>query len=290
MFSFFKKRLFEAISRVSELDARKLDELFFDIELALLEANVCLEVVEDLKKRIKTKLLGRKVAKDEAKKIIIDSLREEILDVLNKKLDFENILKNKPTVILFLGVNGSGKTLTVAKLAKWFKDKNYSVVIAASDTFRAASIEQLENYAKDIGVKVIKLHYGADPAAVAYNAIQHAKAKNIDVVLIDTAGRMHTNYNLLEEMKKIVRVAQPHLKIFVFDALTGNDAVEQAKAFNSVGIDAIIATKLDADEKGGALLSVAYVLQKPIIFVGTGQNYEDLEHFDINKYLKNLGL
>ena len=290
MFSFFKKKFFEAVSGLRELDARKLDELFFDIELALLEANVCLEVVEDLKKRVKAKLLGRKVARGEAREIIIESLREEILDVLNKKIDFDDILKNKPGVILFLGVNGSGKTLTVAKLAKWFKDKGYSVVIAAGDTFRAASIEQLESYANDIKVKIVKSQYKADPAAVAYNAIQHAKAKNVDVVLIDTAGRMHTDYNLLEEMKKIIKVAQPHLKIFVFDALTGNDAVEQAKAFNSVGVDAIIATKIDADEKGGALLSVAYILQKPIIFIGTGQNYEDLEHFDVNKYLKNLGL
>jgi len=153
-------------------------------------------------------------------------------------------------------------------------------VIAASDTFRAGSIEQLSLHAENIGIKVIKHNYGADPAAVAFDAINHAKARSIDVVLIDTAGRSEMNKNLMDEMKKLVRVANPDMKIFIGDSLAGNAVVEQAEKFSEIGLDGSILTKVDADSRGGAALSISYITEKPILFIGTGQGYDDLEPFD----------
>ncbi|MFH8108750.1 MAG: signal recognition particle-docking protein FtsY, partial [Candidatus Aenigmatarchaeota archaeon] len=194
----------------------------------------------------------------------------------------------KPFVILFLGFNGSGKTSSLAKLGKWLVDGGYTCVFAASDTFRAASIEQLEEHAKKLGIRVIKHKYGADPAAVAFDAIAHAKANGIDFVLIDTAGRAHTNKNLMEQMNKIVKVAKPDLKVLVVDSLTGNDAVIQARLFNEVGIDAVIFTKVDVNEKGGAILSVTHELKKPILFLSHGQEYQEIEKYDANKFVNVL--
>jgi len=199
--------------------------------------------------------------------------------------------KEKPYIIAFFGINGSGKTTTIAKLASMLKEMKISCVLAASDTFRAASIEQLQHNADKIGVKLIKHGYGSDPAAVAFDAIKHAKAKNIDVVLIDTAGRMHSNQNLIDELKKITRVTKPDLKIFVGESIAGNDCVEQAKTFNdAVGIDGIILAKADIDEKGGAAVSVSYVTKKPILYLGTGQKYGDLEPFNKEKIMNSIGL
>ena len=199
--------------------------------------------------------------------------------------------KEKPYIIAFFGINGSGKTTSIAKLANMLKEEKISCVLAASDTFRAASIEQLQQHADKLGIKMIKHDYGSDPAAVAFDAIKHAKAKSIDVVLIDTAGRMHSNTNLIDEMKKIIRVAKPDLKIFVGESITGNDCVEQAKTFNeAVGIDGIILAKADIDEKGGAAVSVSYVTKKPILFLGTGQKYGDLQVFNSEVVMKSLGL
>jgi fused signal recognition particle receptor len=191
--------------------------------------------------------------------------------------------------MLFLGINGSGKTTTIARLAYMLKQKNISVVLGAGDTFRAASIEQLEKHASNLGVPIIKQNYGSDPAAVAFDTIAYAKSHKIDVVLIDTAGRMHTKTDLIREMEKIVRVSKPDLKIFVAESITGNDAIEQAKVFNeSVNIDGIILTKADVDERGGTCISVSYITGKPILFIGVGQEYKDLEKFDKEKIIKNL--
>ena len=203
----------------------------------------------------------------------------------------EKIKQKKPFVICFVGINGSGKTTTIAKIAKLLLNKKFTVVLAAADTFRAAAIDQLQLHANKLGVKLIKHNYGSDPAAVAFDAVKHAQAKGVDVVLIDTAGRMHSNENLIDEMKKIVRVAKPDLKIFVGESITGNDCVEQAKQFNeAIGIDAIILAKADVDEKGGAAISVSYVTQKPIVYIGTGQDYEDLKEFDQKMVINSLGL
>jgi fused signal recognition particle receptor len=176
-------------------------------------------------------------------------------------------------------------------MARLLMDNNLSVILAAADTFRAAAIDQLQYHGDKLGIKVIKQDYGSDPAAVAYDAVKHAKSKGTDVVLIDTAGRIHSNINLTDEMKKIVRVSQPDLKIFVGESITGNDCVEQAKKFNeAIGIDAIILSKADIDEKGGAAISVSYVTKKPILYIGTGQEYTDIKVFDPALVMDNLGL
>ncbi|MCE5213611.1 MAG: signal recognition particle-docking protein FtsY, partial [Methanobacterium sp.] len=207
----------------------------------------------------------------------------KILDVDSQDIDKLIALKRKqgePLKIMFVGINGTGKTTTIAKVATYYIDKGYKPVIAASDTFRAGAIEQLTHHADKIGVKIIKHKKGADPAAVAFDAVEHAKAQSKDLVLVDTAGRMQTNINLMDEMKKIKRVINPDLILFVGDALTGNDAVEQARKFDdAVGVDGIVLTKADADAKGGAALSIGHVISKPILFLGTGQSYSDIMVF-----------
>ena len=166
-----------------------------------------------------------------------------------------------------------------------------SSVIAASDTFRAAAIHQLDEHGEKLGIKVIKHDYGSDPAAVAFDARKYAEAKKIDVVLVDTAGRLHSNVNLMDEVKKIIRVVKPNLKVFVGESITGNDCVEQSKKFNEVvGIDSIILTKADVDEKGGAAISISYITGKPIIYLGVGQGHDDLRIFDEKELVRSLGL
>ncbi|NJF24701.1 signal recognition particle-docking protein FtsY [Thermococcus sp. Bubb.Bath] len=270
-----------------EIKEKDVEEALDELELELLEADVALEVVDELREKIKEKLVGRKVRIGTDKgKLIGEAVKEAVLDVLipPRRINLLDEIKKKgekPYVIAFVGFNGSGKTTTIAKLAHWLKKNGLSVVIAASDTFRAGAIEQVEEHAKRVGVRVIKHSYGADPAAVAYDAIQHAKARGIDVVLIDTAGRNELNRNLMDEMKKIARVAKPDLVIFVGDSLAGNSIIEQAKQFNdAVRIDGVILTKLDADSRGGAALSISHAIGAPILFVGMGQGYDDLRPFD----------
>jgi len=302
MFKFLRKKIKdaeEAIEKAGEeeekkgvfgISERKLDEILWQLEMALLEADVALEVAEKIKAEIKKKLIG--ISRKEAKETVEKALKEAIKNILKgSEGNFFEIIesKEKPIVIMFVGVNGSGKTTAIAKLAYQLQKHGYSCVIAAADTFRAGAIEQLEKHAEKLGVKLIKHDFGADPAAVAYDAIQHAKAKHKDFVLIDTAGRMQTNINLMEEMRKIKRVANPHLIIFVGDALTGNDAIEQAKKFNEVvGIDGVILTKVDADAKGGAALSIAYAIKKPLFFIGVGQEYEDQIPFKAEWMLERI--
>jgi len=181
---------------------------------------------------------------------------------------------------MFVGINGTGKTTASAKIANRLMKEGMTVVLAASDTFRAGAIEQLTIHSERLGCKIVKHSADADPAAVAFDAVEHAKAKRKDAVLVDTAGRMQTNSNLMDEMKKIKKVAKPDLVMFVGDSLAGNDAVEQAKAFDAaVGIDAIMLTKIDADSKGGAALSIAHSIGKPIAFVSDGQEYDKLIKF-----------
>lgn len=281
-----KPGLMERLLQV-EIKEKDVEDALDELELELLEADVALETVEALREKIKEKLVGKKVRIGTNKaKLIEGALRDAILEILTpqKKLDLLEMIRSKeekPFVIVFVGFNGSGKTTTIAKLANWLKKNGLSVVIAASDTFRAGAIEQIEEHAKRVGVKVIKHDYGADPAAVAYDAIQHARARGVDVVLVDTAGRNELNRNLMDEMKKIVRVTKPDLVIFVGDSLSGNAVVEQAKQFNeAVRIDGVILTKLDADARGGAALSISHAIGAPILFVGVGQGYDDLKPFD----------
>jgi len=272
------------------------DEIFSDLELILLENNVALEVVEKIKKDLKKELIGISIKKEEVEEKIKEALKISIESLLvTEPIDLIEKIRNHktemPFVIVFFGINGSGKTTTIAKIAYLLQKNNISCILAASDTFRAASIEQLEKHAEKLKVKVIKNKYGSDPASVAFDAISHAKSHKIKAVLIDTAGRMHTKSSLLKEMEKIVRVSKPDLKIFVAESITGNDAITQAKTFNeAIGIDAIILTKADVDEKGGTAISVSYVTGKPILYLGSGQKYEDLEIFNKNKIMKSLGL
>ena len=272
---------------------KQFDDLFWDLEVVLLENNVAVEVIEKIKNDLKKSIVDKPVPRGKVSDTILSSLKKSVSGLFDvPKVDiFERMEKKKPLVICFLGVNGSGKTTTIAKVAHLLQSYNFSCVIAAADTFRAAAIDQLEQHAKVLGVKLIKHDYGADPAAVAFDAIKYATAKSVDVVLIDTAGRLHSNANLMDEMRKIVRVASPDLKIFVGESITGNDCVEQAKQFNElVGIDGIVLAKADVDEKGGAAISVSYVTKKPILYLGVGQRYEDLEEFDSVKLLDGLGL
>ena len=271
----------------------KFDELFWDLELALLENNVAVEVIEKIKNDLKGQLVNKPIPRKKIQETIVGSLHKSIEELfLDAELDLVELArKKKPLIICFVGVNGSGKTTSIAKVAQLFKNNGFGVVLAAADTFRAAAIDQLSLHAEKLGVKLIKHDYGSDPAAVAFDAVKHAQATGKDVVLIDTAGRLHSNVNLMDEMRKIIRVAKPDLKIFVGESITGNDCVEQAKEFdNAVGIDGIILAKADIDEKGGAAISVSYVTKKPILYLGTGQEYDDLAAFDKERLLASMGL
>jgi fused signal recognition particle receptor len=273
--------------REKTISKNDIDELLWELEMSLLESDVALEVAEKIINSVKNDLVGKKIKRSSdisnyTRKALKKAV-SDILDVESKNID--HILEEKkaigePLIIMFVGINGTGKTTTIAKISTYFINKGHTPVIAASDTFRAGAIEQISHHAETIGVKIIKHKKGADPAAVAYDAVSHARAQNKEIVLVDTAGRMQTNINLMDEMAKIKRVVSPDLIIFVGDSLTGNDAVDQANKFNdSVGLDGIILTKADADAKGGAALSIGYVINKPILFLGVGQGYEDLVEF-----------
>ena len=289
--NFFTK-LIKKIS-TSKLLQEDFDEAFSDLEITLLENNVALEAVDKIKENLAKSLVGQQIKKTEAPARILAALKDSILSILIEPPDLIKIIKesNKPYVILFFGINGTGKTTSIAKLAHLLKKNNISSVLAAADTFRAASIEQLKTHADKIGVPIISSQYGADPASVAFDSIAYANKHNIKAVLIDTAGRMYTKENLLKEMEKIVRISKPNLKLFVGESITGNDAIDQARTFNeTIGIDGIILSKADIDEKAGTILSVSHITGKPIYFLGTGQGYNDLEVFSKKTVLKNLGL
>lgn len=284
------------------------EDLFWEFELALLEGNVASEVIEKIKSDLKEKLTSENVSRKEVGDVIFETLKnslDEVLsvptfdliekikqhqDVSSQNADSPNSVR-RPFVLCMVGVNGSGKTTTLAKLINLFQKNNLSMVVAAADTFRAAAIQQLEEHTTKLGVKLIKHDYNADPAAVAFDAIKHAKSKNIDLVLIDTAGRLQSNSNLMDELKKLIRVNKPDMNIFIGESITGNDCVEQAVAFNeAVGIDGIILSKADIDDKGGAAVSVSYVTKKPILYLGVGQTYDDLKPFNKKDMLETLGL
>jgi len=279
------------------LSSENLESALNELNLLLIGNDVATETADILCQKIKESFKGEQVSRLTSKsKFLFEILKEAITDILTpeKNIDLlEEIRKknitNSPYIICFLGVNGTGKTTTIAKIAHYLKKNNISSVVAAADTFRAAAIEQLSYHMQNVGIKVIKHEYKSDPASVAYDAVQHAKAKNINVVLVDTAGRQVSNKNLMREMQKIVRVAEPDLTLFIGDSLAGNDALTQAKEFNNeIGIDANILTKFDADAKGGAALSISYETKKPILFVGIGQGYDDLEPFNRELFISNI--
>jgi fused signal recognition particle receptor len=264
---------------------KRLDEVMGQLEVVLMESDVALEVVEKITASVRKELKEKKLRLGEDPAEAIEAaLRHAVVKVLAvPPLNLEKRIREgpKPFVILFIGVNGGGKTTSIAKIAAWLRKKGFGVVLAAGDTFRAGAIEQISVHAERLGVKVVRQGEGADPAAVAYDAVEHARSKHLDVVLVDTAGRQHTNTNLIEEAKKIRRVVKPNLTLFVGDALSGNDMVEQARMFmKELGFDGTVLTKLDTDTKGGSALSVTSVVQRPIVFLGVGQGYDDLKPFD----------
>lgn len=292
-----KKSFFESVKEkvtTKKIDEKQFDEFFWDIELSLMENNVATEVIDKIKEDLKKNLVDQPLKRGDVEDVIKDSLKKSLDEVLS--FETVNLIKKikeseKPFVIIFFGINGAGKTTTIAKVANLILKNRLNCLLVAGDTFRAAAIQQLEEHGKKLGVKVIRQDYGSDPAAVAFDGVKSAKAKGIDVVLIDTAGRQHSNENLMEEMKKIVRVIKPNMKIFIGESITGNDCIEQVKKFNEiVKIDGIILSKADIDEKGGTALSVSFVSGKPILYFGIGQKYDDLKEFDKNYVLKNLGL
>jgi len=273
----------------TEIKGKELDRLLEKFKLLLVQNDIALQVAEHVCQTMKERIEKTSVPRFGDKTEILESILSEVLkEVLNAggRIDIlEEIQKKRgtgqPTVIIFVGINGTGKTTTIAKVANFLQKKGFSVVVSCSDTYRTGSIEQLETHARRVGVRSIKHKYGADAAAVAFDTINYARSHGIDVVLIDTAGRMQTDRNLMKEIEKIVRVTSPDFTIFVGDALAGNDAVSQAEEFiKYVKVDGSILTKLDADAKGGSAISIAYVTKRPIVFLGVGQRYEDLAAFD----------
>jgi len=291
-----KKGIFSKISKkikTSTIKKEHIDEIFEELEIILLENSVALEVVDKIKENLSKDLEGIEVKKGEIEETITKTLKKSISDVLLDSPDLIKEIKEKEGIytIIFFGINGSGKTTSISKLASKLQKEGISCVFAAADTFRAASIEQLEKHGENLKIPVIKHRYGADPAAVAFDAKKYAEKNKIKCVLVDTAGRMYTKENLLKQMEKIIRVCKPDKKIFVGESITGNDMVEQAKAFDeTIRIDGSILTKADVDEKGGAILSISYLTKKPIYFLGIGQKYEDLQEFKKKNILKNLEL
>jgi len=299
VFDRLRKGLSSAVSKivVTELKADKLRPILDEFRLNLIENDVAVPVAYYITDELERRLDGVQVKRlGDRKDLVKDTLHEVLIEILTTK-ETVNLLERieqkrkakEPYTILFVGINGTGKTTSIAKVTQLLMKKGYSVVLAGADTYRAGSIEQLEQHSRKLGVRMIKHKYGADPAAVAYDAISHAESRGIDVVLIDTAGRIQTDRNLMSELGKIKRVVDPDLTVLVIDALIGNDAVLQAEEFHkSVNVDANILTKVDADVKGGASLSVAHVTGKPIIFIGVGQEYKDLEAFEPERFTQMI--
>lgn len=300
MFDKLKKAFSNAISDIGkkEITKKDLENTLFDLEIALLESDVAQEVIADISNSLKEKLLGLTLEKGQTAEEIIElNLKRSIYDILSKSgsLDLVKIIKTKkerqegPYIVVFLGINGTGKTTTVAKIANLLRKNDISVVLAASDTHRAGAIEQLHEHAKRLSLKMIHQRYGADPSAVARDAVEYGKKHRVDAILIDTAGRMQTAKNLMDEISKIVQVVKPDLKIFIGDSLAGNDAIFQATEFYSyTKFDGAILTKTDADSKGGSIISISYLTSKPIMYLGIGQNYDDIIPFDLDQFIESL--
>ena len=289
-----EKGIIEKIKK--KITEKKIEEndvkgILKDLEMGLISSDVALEASEKIINDLRNNLVGNFIKRGEIESVVKNSFRNSITEILKvESFDLiEKVKSKKPFLIVFLGFNGSGKTTSIARIGYLLKKNGLKCVFAAADCFRAASIEQLEEHGRNLDIEVIKHNYGADPAAVIFDAVKHAKAKDIDVILADTAGRSHANVNLMDELKKIIRVNNPDLKILVLDALTGNDIYDQCKLFNdAVDVDGLILTKADVYEKGGAAISASFTIKRPILYLGVGQNYEDLEKFDSNKIVERL--
>ena len=300
MFDKLKKAFSSAAKGIGqkEITEKLLDDTLLDLQIALLESDVAQEVTDDLAKKLKQELLGLKLEKgQDAEQIIRSKLQGTVAEIFARAGRFDLIEKIKakkaakagPYVVVFLGINGTGKTTTVAKMGNLIRKAGLSVVVAAGDTHRAGAIEQLTEHANRLSLKVVAQRYGADPSAVGRDAVDHARKNYIDAVLIDTAGRMQTSKNLMDEMSKIVRVVKPDSRMFIGDALAGNDTINQAREFfQYANFDAAVLTKVDADAKGGAAISIIHITSKPIAYIGVGQGYDDVIPFDPDKFLESL--
>ena len=279
-----------------ELKEKDIEDVLFQLEISLMESDVATEVIDSIKSDLKKKLIGTKVNKKEIEKFVKQSLIQSIsslfdsvekIDLLSKITSKKN--SSEPYIIMFVGINGTGKTTTLAKFAYLLQKSKFSVVVAAADTFRAGAIEQLKEHTSRLNLKIVAQNYGSDPAAVARDAVLYAKSHKIDCVLVDTAGRMQTSKNLMDQIEKITKVVNPDFKIFVGDSLAGNDVVNQAKEFHKhIKFDASILTKSDADARGGAALSIVKVTSTPVLYVGVGQEYKDLKTFDKELFLETV--
>ena len=262
---------------------KKIDEeLYEELEEVLIRSDVGVTTSFDLVERLRKEVRQRNISNPSELTLI---LQELIVELLGEE-ETLTLAKQGPSVILVVGVNGVGKTTTIGKLANWFKKDGKRVIMAAGDTFRAAAIDQLEVWGERAGVEVIKHREGSDPAAVAYDAVQAAKSRNIDVVIVDTAGRLHNKVNLMEELRKVKRVIEreipgaPHEVLLVLDATTGQNALQQAKLFQEVaGVTGIVLTKLDGTAKGGVVLGIRGETQIPVKWIGIGEAMEDLRPF-----------
>ncbi len=275
-------RLKSAVFREVRVSHNDVEPFLEQLKISLLQSDVNYEVTEKILSKMETELTARPIEAKDLQRNISGIIRSSILSVLSKGSDIDMIGNARarkgsgdPFRILFLGPNGAGKTTAMAKLAHMFMKNGFTCVLSASDTFRAAAIEQTAYHASKLGIHAIKGNYGADPASIAFDAIAYAKAHGIDVVLIDSAGRQETNRSLMEEIKKMVRVAKPDMKIFVGESITGNALLNQVREFNeAVRLDGIILTKLDADAKGGNTLSILSETNVPVLFFGTGESYD----------------
>jgi fused signal recognition particle receptor len=300
MFDKLKKAFSRAAKGIAqkELTEKILDDVLLDLQIALLESDVAQEVVDDISAKLKRDLLGLKLEKEQdATKLVQSKLQAALAEIFAHTNRFDLIerirakkeAKGGPFVIVFLGINGTGKTTTVAKMANLLRKAGFSLVVAAGDTHRAGAIEQLEQHTNRLSLKLVKQRYGADPSSVGRDAYDHAKKSHLDIVLVDTAGRMQTSKNLMDEMGKIVRVVKPDVKLFIGDALAGNDTINQAREFfQYTNFDGAILTKVDADAKGGSAISIAHITSRPIIYIGVGQGYDDIIPFDSNKFIESL--
>ena len=286
-----KQKISSIFTNMVVLEDKNLEPVFNDFKMSLLESDVSFSTADFMVENLKSDLIGKKVEKNK----VNEEVKQRVISTLEKifkeggSRSFFGDIKSKPFIVLFVGTNGSGKTTTIAKIAWEAKRKNISTVMVAADTFRKAAIEQLYEHGENIKVPVIKRDYGADPTSVAFDGVTYAKARGIDLVLIDTAGRQETNQNLIREMEKINRVIKPNLKIFVGESIAGNALVDQIKSFNNaIKLDGVILTKTDFDVKGGVLLSIFHEIKIPIFFTANGQQYEDLKDFNPNEMIKTL--
>ncbi|MFB6143883.1 MAG: signal recognition particle receptor subunit alpha [Candidatus Nanohaloarchaea archaeon] len=271
-----------------ELDEETLAPLTEKLRLKLLKSNVSLEAAEQIEEQVTERLAGEKVRRGRVEQAVDEAVEQVLLDILDDSFKLEEELEaaEEPPVVFLIGFNGSGKTTTAAKLARKLEENGRETVLGAGDTFRAASIEQLQEHGEALDVEVIAHEYESDPAAVAYDAVEHAGNEGKTAV-VDTAGRSHSDTNLMDELEKMIRVNEPDVTFLVVDALAGNDVVEQAEAYEGM-FDAVIVAKTDVDEKGGATVSIAKKSGKPVAYLGTGQDYSDLKEFDAEKFVAQL--